>query len=174
MIRGDSLCRILPGPGRPYPACRSARRRSAEHCGGIATNLNRFESLQRNPDRRSRTRQAGQGGGGSKSLQLLGRVTARGSRAVFLWPPKLLIFLSKSKNSNGAPAGGGQKSGAFGRGPCGRPARIPAKFGIIFFQPTPVYECVGSVLFARASPSARHSTAAKHSKKTSRNSGWGG
>jgi hypothetical protein len=75
-----------------YKKPTAARWRSAANHGGTASNLNRFESLQRNPDTCS-----GQGGGGYKSLQPLGRVTARGSRADFLWPRKLLNFFPEIK-----------------------------------------------------------------------------
>jgi hypothetical protein len=104
MIRGDSFSRILIGLGRPYQACQAARRQSAGHCGGIATNLNRFESLQRNPDRCS-----GQGGGGYKSLQPLGRVTARGSRTDFLWP-ETFEFFSRNQRIQTGPRRGAVKS----------------------------------------------------------------
>jgi hypothetical protein len=133
MIRGDSLSRIFPCPGRPYPACRSARWRSAEHCGGAATNLNRFESLQRNPDRCSRTRQAPQGGGGYKSLQLLGRVTARGSRADFLWPPKLLNYFLEIKEFKRCAGRGEVKSpGLLGVDRAGGPRESPRNSELFF------------------------------------------
>jgi hypothetical protein len=84
-----------------YKKPTAARWRSAANHGGIASNLNRLESLQRNPDRCSRTRQARQGGGGSNCLQSLGRVTARGSRRDFFWPETFDFFSRNQRIQTG-------------------------------------------------------------------------
>jgi len=174
MIRGDSFSRDLPKLGRPHRVCRAACQRSAGHCGGIATNLNRFESLQRNLDTCSRT---GQGGGGVNLCSLWGALPHGGHAQIFYRPKLLNFFLEiKQIKRRRAASGAGEvkRLGLLGVDRAASPRESPRNSELFFSSRRQLRNAWARVLFARASLSAQHSTAAKHSKKTSRNSGWGG
>jgi hypothetical protein len=120
MIRGDSFCKNFPQ--LDCPVCLAAGARSAVDYGGIASNLNRCESLQGNFPR---TSPLSTGGRGVEISTGLGRVTARGLTRRFFMPPASEYFSPNQTIKLRRPhrgAGGGQKSQDLRTGPHGRPA----------------------------------------------------
>ena len=137
MIRGDSFSRSFPGLGRRCRECSAGLRRSATHCGGIASNWNRLESLPRS-SRAGRCPPRGEGG--SKSLQTLGRVTARGLTRRFFIAPRTFDYFSEIKEfkrgDRDADRGVVKSHKDLGPDRSVGPHKMPRNSGIIFFGPS--------------------------------------